>query len=86
MAKIVHLNARAVLIQNPEGSIRLVYKNQLYRRTDLVPDSVVLDGYTTGPSSTGDDYVIACMVDEHGSAVEEWPELAKQYLLQDDIR
>jgi hypothetical protein len=86
MAKIVHLNARAVLIQNPEGSIRLVYQNQLYRRTDVVPDSAMLNGHTMEPSSTGDDYVIACMVDEHGPAVEEWPELAKQYLLQDEIR
>jgi hypothetical protein len=86
MAKIVHLNARAVLIQNPEGSIRLVYENQLYRRTDVVPDSVAPNGHMTGPSATGDDYVITCMVDEHGPPIEEWPELAKQYLLQDEIR
>jgi hypothetical protein len=86
MAKVVHLNSRAVLIQNPEGSIRLVYENQLYRRTDVVPDSLVLNGNVTETSATGDDYVIACMVDEHGPAVEEWPELAKQYLLQDEIR
>jgi hypothetical protein len=86
MAKVVHLNARAVLIENPEGSVRLVYENQLYRRTDVVPDSVAVNGHMTGPSSTGDDYVIACMVDEHGPAVEEWPDLAKQYLLQDEIR
>jgi hypothetical protein len=86
MAKIVHLNARAVLIQNPEGSIRLVYANHLYRRTDVVPDGVEANGHMTRPAATGDNYVIACMVDEHGRAIEEWPELARQYLLQDEIR
>jgi hypothetical protein len=83
MAKVVHLNARAVLIQNPEGSIRLFYENHPYQRTDLVPDRSV---NAVGPSGTADDYVIACMVDQHGPAVEQWPELAKQYLLSDDIR
>lgn len=86
VANIVHLNPRAVLIQNPKGSIRLFYENHLYCKTDLVPDSSVQGAQTTEPFATGDDYVIACMVDQHGSSVEVWPDLARQYLLQDEAR
>ena len=86
VANIVHLNPRAVLIQGPKGSIRLFYENHLYCKTEVVPDGSVQGGRTPGLFATADDYVIACMVDQHGSLIEVWPDLARQYLLQDEVR
>lgn len=85
MADVVRLNARAVLLQNPQGSIHLFYENRLYRRTDLVPDDRVPNGHALAPINTAGDYVIAYMVDKHGAAIEDWPDIARQYLVQDEF-
>lgn len=70
---------RAYLGQDATGRLSLHFRGLRYGVDDFLPSSIF--GLSVSPSVTAGEFVCRQMLRRHGDREQEWPALARQFLL-----
>ena len=71
---------RAYLGQDGAGRLSLHFRGLRYGVDDFLPSSIF--GLSVSPSVTAGEFVCRQMLRRHGDHEQEWPALARQFLLK----
>ena len=71
---------RAYLEQDGTGRLSLHFRGLRYGVDDFLPSSIF--GLSVSPSVTAGEFVCRQMLRRHGDHEQEWPALARQFLLK----